>query len=91
MNFNRQDLMVMDPEELKNRILALASAYRNERKRNEKLEETLKKSQKDIAGMANLQSSLKKLVDDSRGMDEKAGMMDREFSRVGQYKQTISK
>lgn len=41
---NRKDLEMMEDEEVKNRILEISQAYRGERKRNEKLEQTLKRA-----------------------------------------------
>lgn len=88
---NRKDLMMMEDEEIKNRILSISEAYRNERKRNEKLEGILKKAQKDIAGRTSMIEGLQKIKNDIRGFDQQGNMMSREFDRVTTYKRTIAK
>lgn len=91
MVMNRKDLMAMDDEEIKNRVLEIAQAYRDERRRNEKLGKTLKKAQKDIAGRTHIISKMKGLEDNLRAMGNQTQALAREFKRSKGYKQTISK
>lgn len=88
---NRKDLMSMDDEEVKNRIISIAQGYRDERKRNENLEDTLKRAQKDIAGRTHMLGKLKDLEEKIKEIDSQGMLMEREFGRVRQYKETISK
>lgn len=88
---NRKDLQMMDDEEVKNRILEISQAYRGERKRNEKLEKTLKRAQKDIAGRTHLITKMKGADDNVKAMDRQLGSLTREFKRTSAYKETISK
>ena len=81
----------MEDEEVRNRILEISQAYRGERKRNEKLEQTLKRAQKDIAGRTEVLVQLKALDDNVKAMDLQIAQLDREFKRTNSYKETIGK
>ena len=49
---NKQEIMMMSDEEVKNRIMQIAKGYRYERVKNEKIEKTLRKAQQDISSRA---------------------------------------
>ena len=94
---NRPDLMAMDDEEVRNKVLSLAKvapaeqAYRDERVRNKNLMKTLKLAQKDIADRTKVLASLKKLEDAIAETSAALALLSNEFSKAGLYRDTINK
>lgn len=56
-----KEIAVMSMEELRQKIIKVAQAYRNERVRNEEFEKALKAAQKDIAQARKLEVELEQL------------------------------
>ena len=88
---NRPELMAMDDEEVRNKILSIAKAYRDERVRNKNLMKTLKMAQKDIADRTKVLATLKKMEDSTAEISGKMAVMAHEFGKVGMYRDTINK
>lgn len=88
---NRPELMAMDDEEIRNKILNIAKAYRDERVRNKDLMKTLKMAQKDIANRTKVLASLQRLEETISEIKGKIGVMGHEFGKVHLYRDTINK
>lgn len=88
---NRPELMSLDDEEVRNRILAIAKAYRDERVRNKTLMKTLKMAQKDIAGRTKVLATNQRIEEAIAEVSAKIGTISHEFTKIGSYKETINK
>jgi chromosome segregation ATPase len=88
---NRPELMAMDDEEVRNKIISIAKAYRDERVRNKNLMKTLKMAQKDIADRTKVLANLKKIEESTNEITGQMAVMAHEFGKVGSYRETINK
>lgn len=86
-----KEIAMMPTEELRQKIIKVAQAYRNERVRNEEFEKALKAAQKDIANSRQLQVELEQFQRVHQENAQKMLAMQQEIQKVSLYKETIKK
>ncbi|CAK88568.1 unnamed protein product (macronuclear) [Paramecium tetraurelia] len=86
-----KEIAVMSMEELRQKIIKVAQAYRNERVRNEEFEKALKTAQKDIASARQLEVELESLQRVHQENAKKMLVMQQEIQKVGVYKEAVKK
>mmetsp|Transcript_34749 Transcript_34749/g.40638 ORF Transcript_34749/g.40638 Transcript_34749/m.40638 type:complete len:858 (-) Transcript_34749:61-2634(-) len=86
-----KEIARMGVEELRNKIIKLAQAYRDERVRNQEFEKSLKAAQRDIAQSKQLQAELDGIQKKHMEAAKKLLAMQQEISKTQLYKDTIKK
>lgn len=81
----------MSVEELKNKILKLAQAYRAERLRNEEFERTLRSANEELVSARKLKAELDGLQQVHQDRAKKLLDLQREIQKTSLYKDTIRK
>ena len=86
-----KEIQNMDSQELRNKILKLAQAYRSERIRNEEFERALKSANQDLANAKQLQTELENISHAHTKKARKLMELNKEISKINLYKDTIRK
>ena len=86
-----KEIQSMDSQELRNKILKLAQAYRSERIRNEEFERALKSANQDLANAKQLQTELENVSHAHTKKAKKLMELNKEIAKINLYKDTIRK
>lgn len=86
-----KEIQNMDSQELRNKILKLAQAYRTERIRNEEFERALKSANQDLANAKQLQTELENVSHAHTKKAKKLMELNKEIAKINLYKDTIRK
>ncbi|KRX05194.1 C2 domain [Pseudocohnilembus persalinus] len=87
----QKEISMMSAEELRNKILKLAQAYRDERVRNEEFDKALKNAQREIAQSRQLQHELDLTQRRHAENAKKLLIYQQEIQKIAVYKETIRK
>jgi hypothetical protein len=90
-NLVTKEISRMGIDELRNKILKMAQAYRTERIRNEEFEKALKSAQMDIIAAKKVKAELEALQSAHEAKGKKLLEMQREVQKVNLYKDTVKK
>ncbi|EAR89988.1 C2 domain protein (macronuclear) [Tetrahymena thermophila SB210] len=86
-----KEIALMSTEELRQKILKLAAAYRDERIRTEDLQKALKQSQKDISQARQIEHDFEIMTKKYADATKKIVIMQQEVQKTQIYKETIKK
>lgn len=86
-----KEIQNMDSQELRNKILKLAQAYRTERIRNEEFERALKSANQDLSNAKQLQTELENISHAHTKKAKKLMELNKEIAKINLYKDTIRK
>ena len=81
----------MSNEDLKQKVIKLAQAYRSERIRNEYFEKALKSANMDLAETKRVATELEQVRAQYDKLRKSFSQMNKEMQQIGMYKETIKK